>query len=466
MSRHKRSRRLVPASLAIVGVAMAVVVAVLTQTAASRSALRADVGIHKIKHVIVIMQENRSFDHYFGTFPGADGIPPGVCVPDPRNGGCRKPWVDHHDSNGNDPHDQDAFLGDVNGGKLNGFVSVADKQLCKTKGPCHPDVMGYHVGSDIPDYWAYAKNFVLQDHFFEAAGSWSLPAHLYTVSGWSAKCSDPEDAMSCKGSMNPPDRKASRPTPFAWTDLTYLLHKKHVSWGYYLDHGAVSAHHQNGVWVIWNVLPGFTDVHKDGQLKNIRPLTTFYRQARDGTLPKVSWISPDLRDSEHGPALVSTGQAYVTRIINAVMRSPDWASTAIFLSWDDWGGFYDNVMPPTVDKQGYGIRVPGMLISPYAKRGFIDSQTLTTDAYLKFIEDDFLGGARLNPATDGRRDPRPDVREKAAGLGDLISEFDFTQAPLPPLILNPCPPDATLVPKPPAGCDSKVPLHANKWGNS
>ena len=275
MQRHRRSRRLVPASVAIAGVAVAVVVAVLTQTAASRSALRADVGIHKIKHVIVIMQENRSFDHYFGTFPGADGIPAGVCVPDPRNGGCRKPWVDHHDSNGNDPHDQDAFLGDVNGGKLNGFVSVADQQLCKSKGPCHPDVMGYHVGSDIPDYWAYAKNFVLQDHFFEAAGSWSLPAHLYTVSGWSAKCSDPDDPMSCKGSMNPPDRKASRPTPFAWTDLTYLLHKKHVSWGYYLDHGAVAAHHQNGVWVIWNVLPGFTDVHKDGQAKNIRPLQTF-----------------------------------------------------------------------------------------------------------------------------------------------------------------------------------------------
>ena len=218
--------------------------------------------------------------------------------------------------------------------------------------------------------------------------------------------------------------------------------------------------------MIWNVLPGFTDVHKDGQAKNIRSLQTFYRQAKDGTLPKVSWISPDLRDSEHGPALVSSGQAYVTRIINAVMRSPDWDSTAIFLSWDDWGGFYDHVMPPRVDKQGYGIRVPGMLISPYAKRGFIDSQTLTTDAYLKFIEDDFLGRARLNPATDGRRDPRPDVREKAAGLGDLISEFDFTQTPLPPLILNPCPPDTTLVPKPPLGCDGKVPLHANTWGNS
>ena len=466
MPRHRRSRRLAPASLATFAVAVAVVVAVLTQTSASRSAPRADVGIHKIKHVIVIMQENRSFDHYFGTFPGADGIPADACLPDPRNGGCQKPYVNHRDSNGNNPHNQKDFVADVNGGKLNGFVSVAENKLCKGQAPCHTDVMGYHVASDIPDYWAYAKNFVLQDHFFEAAGSWSLPAHLYTVSGWSATCSDPDDPMSCKGSMNPPDRNASHPRPFAWTDLTYLLHKKHVSWGYYLDHGAVTDHHQNGVWVIWNVLPGFTDVHKDGQMKNIRPLRAFYRQAKAGTLPKVSWIAPDLRDSEHGPALVSSGQAYVTRIINAVMRSPDWASTAIFVSWDDWGGFYDHVNPPTVDKQGYGIRVPGLLISPYARRGYVDSQTLTTDAYLKFIEDDFLGRARLNPRTDGRPDPRPNVREKAAGLGDLIREFDFTQTPLPPLILNPCPPDTTLVPKPPPGCDGKVPLHANTWGNT
>ena len=97
----------------------------------------------------------------------------------------------------------------------------------------------------------------------------------------------------------------------------------------------------------------------------------------------------------------------MTRVINAVMRGPDWDSTAIFLTWDDWGGFYDNVMPPKVDSQGYGIRVPGIVISPYAKKGFIDHQVLTTDAYLKFIEDDFMGGARLNPATDGRPRPAP-----------------------------------------------------------
>jgi phospholipase C len=454
-------------SLLAAGIAVATCAGLLAaRSIASRSAQRADPGIHMIKHIIVIMQENRSFDSYFGTFPGADGIPKGVCLPDPRNGGCRKPWVNHHDSNGNDPHNQAAFLGDVNHGKMNGFVSQFEKNLCHPSRPCRPDVMGYHVGSDIPNYWAYARHFVLQDHFFEAAGSWSLPAHLYEVSGWSANCSNPGNPMSCRSSATPPDRLPSDPTPFAWTDLTYLLHKKHVSWGYYLDNGAVSNHHQGGVWEIWNVLPGFTDVHKDGQTGNIKSLSAFYRQAQAGTLPKVSWISPDDRHSEHGPALVSSGQAYVTKVINAVMRSPDWSSSAIFLSWDDWGGFYDNVAPPTVDGLGYGIRVPAMVISPYAKPGYIDSQTVTTDAYLKFIEDDFLGGARLNPATDGRRDSRPDVREKARGLGNLINDFDFSQTPLAPLILNPCPADTTLVPKPPPGCNGKVPLDVHTWGSS
>jgi phospholipase C len=461
--RYRRRSRFAPASLLAVGAAAVVCLSVLAERSSAGGS--AAVGIHKIKHVIVIMQENRSFDSYFGAFPGADGIPTGVCLPDPRNGRCAKPWVDHHDSNGDDPHYQPDFVRDVAGGKMNGFVAVADEQMCKPNKPCHTDVMGYHVRSDIPNYWAYASNFVLQDHMFEASGSWSLPAHLYAVSGWSAKCTDPDDPMTCTSSANPPNRK-SRPTPFGWTDLTYLLHQNHVSWRYYLDNGPVSDHHKAGVWVIWNVLPGFTDVHENHQLGNIRPLRDFYRQAKAGTLPKVSWISPDLRHSEHGPALVSSGQAYVTKVINAAMRSPDWNSTAIFLSWDDWGGFYDHVKPPRVDASGYGIRVPGIMISPYAKRGFIDSQRLSTDAYLKFIEDDFLGGARLNPATDGRPDRRPTVRENAPGLGDLIKEFDFTQTPLPPLILEPCPANTTLIPTPQPGCDGKVPLHANTWGNS
>jgi phospholipase C len=150
----------------------------------------------------------------------------------------------------------------------------------------------------------------------------------------------------------------------------------------------------------------------------------------------VSWITPSQPNSEHPPASVREGQAWVTNLVNAVMKSPDWNSTAIFLSWDDWGGFYDHVVPPNVDGNGYGLRVPSIVISPYAKRGFIDHQTLSHDAFLKFIEDDFLGGARLDPATDGRPDPRPDVRENATPLGNLVEDFDFTQPPRPPLVLS------------------------------
>jgi len=432
------------------------------QTPAIRPAAPAQAGIHKIKHVIVIMQENRTFDSYFGTFPGADGIPPGVCVPDPFHGGCVKPFVDHHDANKGGPHANAAFKADVDGGKMDGFVAQAELK-CKPGSACPTDVMGHHVASDIPNYWAYAKNFVLNEHMFESVNSWSLPSHMYEVSAWSANCATKNPA-SCVGTVMPNNRTSARPRPFAWTDLTFLLHKNSVSWGYYLDHGAQPAQ-PGGVPTIWNVLPGFVDVHQDGQDGNVQPLANFFTQAQNGTLPSVSWISPNSKDSEHPAALVSTGQAYVTRIINAVMNSSDWNSSAIFLSWDDWGGFYDHVnpLPHQVDTQGYGIRVPGIVISPFAKKGFIDPNVYSFDSYLRFIEDDFLGGARIDPSTDGRPDPRPDVRENLAG--NLVADFNFTQAPRPPMILNPCPP-TTLIPTPKPGCNGPAHLSTKGWGDT
>jgi phospholipase C len=195
---------------------------------------------------------------------------------------------------------------------------------------------------------------------------------------------------------------------------------------------------------IWNVMPGFADVRGDNQQSNVQDVSGFLTQAQKGSLPNVSWIMPDPVDSEHPPNLVSTGQSYVTSVINAIMKSPDWSSSAIFVAWDDWGGYYDNVIPPKVDAAGYGLRVPGMVISPYAKKSYIDHQVLSFDAYLKFIEDDFIGGARLNPKTDGRPDSRPDVRENAKALGSLVSDFNFNQEPRPPLLL-PVNPNTTLV---------------------
>jgi len=447
--------------------------AAASATAATAGATDAD-SIHKIKHVVVIMQENRSFDSYFGTYPGADGIPmqngqPAVCAPDPATSQCVKPFHDANDLNHGGPHGQAAATADIDGARMDGFIRAerGGRKVCSdpndptcSSADQQPDVMGYHDAREIPNYWQYAQQFVLQDKMFEPNASWSLPEHLFMVSGWSAKCSRENDPLSCTSALQAPDlppdfqpraRLAAgtvkRPD-YAWTDLTYLLHKNNVSWGYYVADGTEpdceddsattctpKAQHP-GTPGIWNPLPWFDTVHEDGELGNIQQLSRFYDAAKSGTLPAVSWITPNGKTSEHPPALVSEGQAYVTGLINAIMQGPDWDSTAIFLSWDDWGGFYDHVTPPHVDDNGYGLRVPGLVISPYAKQGYIDHQTLSFDAYLKFIEDDFLGGARIDPKTDGRPDSRPTVRENASQLGDLRQDFDFSQAPRRPLILD------------------------------
>jgi phospholipase C len=255
----------------------------------------------------------------------------------------------------------------------------------------------------------------------------------------------------------PPDFGLShgRRPIYAWTDLTYLLHRYGVSWGYYVVTGSepdcendaalsCAPVRQNAKTPgIWNPLPYFDTVKTDGQLGNIRSVEHFYEAAKKGDLPAVSWVVPSEEVSEHPDAPISSGQTYVTSLINAVMRSPDWDSTAIFLTWDDWGGFYDHIVPPVVDQNGYGLRVPGIVISPYAKKGYVDHQTLSFDAYDKFIEDAFLHGQRLDPSTDGRPDPRPDVRENQRVLGDLVSDFDFKQKPRSPVLL-PVHPKTTL----------------------
>ena len=424
--------------------------------------------IHKIRHIVIIMQENRSFDSYFGTFPGAAGIPmtngvPTVCVSDPKEGTCVRPYHDTDDRDRGGPHYARAAVQDIDGGKMDGFIAAAEGARRFCRDPNAPncagtgDVMGYHDERELPNYWKYARDYVLQDHLYEPNASWSLPQHLFMVSEWSAFCPHMGDPMSCTNELQYPDyprdfdprnkrfHGPGRPD-YAWTDLPYLLHARHVSWGYYVMAGTepdcardldeCAAVPQNAKTPgIWNVLPNFDTVKSDGELGNVRDLRDFYSAAANGALPNVVWITPAARYSEHPPALVSAGQSYVTGLINAIMRGPDWKSTAIFVSWDDWGGFYDHVAPPRVDENGYGIRVPGIVISPYARKGFVDHQTLSHDAYVKFIEDDFLGGARIDPATDGRPDRRPNVRENQPILGDLRKDFDFREQPRAPEIL-------------------------------
>jgi len=457
--------------LSLFAVPAVVAAAVLGSTGSGVHAGSDLAGIHKIQHVVVIMQENRSFDSYFGTYPGADGIPglagnPGrlPCVPNPKGQTCAAPYHDKSLVNGGGPHYKDAGIADINGGKMNGFVSFLE--TIKKTGGCvdgenpscvsgaRQDVMGYHTAAELPNYWAYAKNFVLQDHMFQSDLSWSLPSHLFMVSGWSARCSKRNDPMSC---VNEDEKQpflqsyvpGSQPPVgphYAWTDITYLLHQAGVTWGYYVfpgtqpdcadDQATCRAVPQSARTPgIWNPLPYFDTVKKDGQLGNIQGVRSFYAAARNGTLPAVSWVTPADAVSDHPPSSIGVGEDYVTGLINTIMKGPEWNSTAIFLAWDDWGGFYDHVHPPRADGNGYGLRVPALVISPYAKQGYIDHQTLSFDAYLKFIEDDFLGGQRINPKTDGRPDPRPDVRENSPLLGNIAKDFDFSQTPRAPLLL-------------------------------
>jgi phospholipase C len=299
---------------------------------------------------------------------------------------------------------------------------------------------------------------------FEPNASWSLPEHLFQVSLWSARCRTHNEPRTCHNALQAPQippngnplvrSKVGAPI-YAWTDLTYLLHRANVSWGYYVvpgsepdcqDDDAIQCRRikQNARTPgIWNPLPYFDTVRNDHQERNIQPVSRFYAAAAHGTLPAVSWVVPSGAVSEHPPSPIHKGVAFVTGLVNAVMRSKDWNSTAIFLAWDDWGGLYDHVKPPAVDRNGYGLRVPGIVISPYARKGYVDHQTLSFDAYAKFIEDDFLGGQRLDPRTDGRPDPRPTVREDVPILGNLVSDFDFDQPPRRPVLL-PRHPKSTL----------------------
>ncbi len=435
-----------------------------------------------ITHVIFIVQENRSFDSYFGTYPNAHGLNLKTCVPlSPKHPfkGCVAPFHNPLDVNSGGPHAATDALADLNDGvttaKMNGFVlqqTNADKAcpdgpaLCLQAllGTAHHDVMGYHTADEIPNYWAYAQHFVLQDQLFEGVRSSSEPSHVEMTSEWTAICTNPLQALTCTtaAEMTAPTPSTSLP----WVSLFQLLDLHNVSWKYYVASGMQPDCEDGGMDCppakqgpdnpsIWNPPGFFGYVQAQGpayrQARNPE-ITQFFTDIQAGTLPQVSWIVPDASVSEHPPAAIDAGMEHVTTLINAVMQSPYWSNTVIFLFWDDWGGFYDHVLPPNVDAaatptpvEGYGLRVPGLTISPYVRPGTIDSNVLSFDSYAEFIEDLFMGGARLNPVTLGNPDNRPDMRDtitsvsflggKAAAVGSLVNEFNFNQAPLPALVL-------------------------------
>ena len=375
------------------------------------------------------MQENRSFDHYFGTYPGADGLPSGVSFVDPHDGVVVTPYHDTEDINRGGPHDWDDAEESIDGGKMDGFLNQSytainpngelfNPNVASGKNP--KDVMGYHDYNEIPNYWDYAALYVLQDRMFESVASYSLPAHLYMLAAQSGGYTGFHQ---------------ERPSTYNFPEITELLTSGKIDWKYYVTSGSLpdteDAHvvgstereqQEPDKYTLWNPLPAFPAVQDDpAQRSRLQGTSQFYKDAEEGTLPQVSWIIPSGEVSEHPPSSVRDGMAYVTGLVNSVMKGPQWNSTVIFISWDDWGGFYDHVSPPNIDQYGLGIRVPGLVISPYAKQGYIDHNTYSFESWLRIVEERF--GVQSMTARD-------------RNTTDMADAFDFSQKPRPPVILN------------------------------
>ncbi|MEA2629419.1 MAG: phospholipase, partial [Chloroflexota bacterium] len=360
----------------------------------------------KIKHVFVIMQENHTFDNYFGTFPGADGLPAGVTLPVTPGAPAGNVVAPYHlpalrtqDLDHSSISAQIAF----NGGQMNGFVAAQqDRNLPGSL------ALGYYDGTDLPFYWDLAKNYVLADHFFSSAMGGSLANHQYWVAGMD----------SGRGESIPAEG-------FQMTTIFDRLETAGVSWKFYVKNydptlnfrhlDPTNPKDSEVAWVPLLTIPSFVD--NPAKMAGIQDLGNLYSDLAQGKAPSVSYIIQG-GTSEHPPGHVGNGQNATVGIITAIMRSPEWKDSAIVLTWDDWGGWYDHVAPPQVDGDGYGFRVPALIISPYAKRGYILDQTADFTSILKFIET--LHG--LAPLT---------TRDQ--GASDLMAAFDFNQVPITPI---------------------------------
>jgi phospholipase C len=383
-------------------------------------------GINKINHVIWIIQENRTLDNYFGTYPGADGIPPQTCIPRlPGSSECVKPFHMPAGQPALDlPHDWDVLHAAYNNGKMDGFVWAEGTTL----------TLGYYDERDIPNYWNYARHFTLCDRFFSSQMGYSLPNHVYTVAAQSGGLIvNVNNLKELEDVMDDPDG-------FSFASLAKLMSKTNVPWKYYVEsqpmpEGVRTNEDEMGLRVrfpnpkqfsLWNPLPGFKAIREDpAEMAHLVDLKEYFNDLQKGTLPAVSWIIPDYQDSEHPVALPADGMWYVTKLVNALMESPYWKDSVIFLTWDDYGGFYDHVAPPEVDAYGLGPRVPMLVISPFAKPGYVCHYTYEFCSVLKFVEERW----KLHHLT---------ARDHWAN--DMRECFEFDQEPTAPFMI-PIPPN-------------------------
>jgi phospholipase C len=306
----------------------------------------ADVSPNPVQHVVVIFQENHTFDNFFGTFPGANGIqndPPTV-----------KPFHIAGPVIADLCHSTPCARQAFDKGRMDGFAQVEGA-----------DTFGYYDQSDIPYYWALAQNYTLFDNYFSSEMGPSLPNHLYLVAGQSGGITT---SVGDKETHN-----------LNITSIVTPLEEHHISWAYYSPYYLGN---ENGLGLINSIATNATLVAAHEKLEG----NSFVTDVKEGNLPAVSWIMPDDAVSDHPPFNLTNGQDYVRGIVSAIQESPYWSSTVIFLTWDDYGGWYDHVAPPQVDKFGYGFRVPMIMISPMGKQGFVDHTLSDHTSILKFIE--------------------------------------------------------------------------------
>ncbi len=366
-----------------------------------------------IQHIVVILQENHSFDNYFGTYPGADGIPQNVCMPYDVNKtdlGCVRPFLTAEPVTPRDlPHNYHSTVTAYDNGKMDRFMLAENED---------PNTMSYYDDKTIPYYWDFAKHYVLADEFFSSAISYSLPNHWYAIAGQAPAASiarglhidTPEEIKEeyLKESNN-------------IETVADLLMNSPVSWKYYdfsFRAGGYNQSIEDGeAFNFWNPFTAKNSSYTEMYAPHFVPRSEIFRDLSNGTLPKVSWIIPSHLISEHPPWNITLGMIWVTDVVDAIMKSKYWNSTAIIVTWDDYGGFYDHVPPPQIDKYGLSFRVPALIISPYAKAGYIDHTQYQFESILKLIE------WRFNI---------PSLTQRDASANNLLNAFDFSHQPIPP----------------------------------
>jgi len=360
-----------------------------------------------IRHLIVLMQENHTFDNYFGTYPGADGIPPGTCMPvdphDPLNPECIEPFPIGDLPIQDLDHSRRTFKLQYNDGAMDGFVFALNERNQDGR-----LAMGYYDDGELPYYWNLADENVLFDRFFSSAGAGSFLNHVFWITGG-------------------PGNGRDRPTPEGLGDFPTIfdrLQEAGIPWKFYihkyepgLDYRDLVDGRPRPAQVEWVPLLSMDRYLEDPELfARIVDLEEYYEDLRSGQLPAVSYVKI-IGSSEHPPGSLQAGQLATRGMIQALMQSEAWPESAFLLTYDDWGGWYDHVAPPQVDDDGYGFRVPALLVSPYARRGAIDHTTLEYSSILRFIEENW-GLAPLTP--------------RDAFANSIAGGLDFDQPPRPP----------------------------------